>query len=143
MKYLFDTDHISFLQRPSSAQFRVITARMGLCPSTDLAFSFVSLHEQFQGVHAWINRAKSHKDVVDGYGLLEEVYRSFSIVSVLLSFDAAAAAVFDSLVQARVRVSTMDLRIAAIALSRGLTVLTRDTRDFSKVPGLVTDDWTV
>jgi tRNA(fMet)-specific endonuclease VapC len=37
----------------------------------------------------------------------------------------------------------MDLRIASIALSQGLILLTRNTRDFSKVPGLVTQDWTI
>ena len=43
----------------------------------------------------------------------------------------------------KVRVSTMDLRIAAIAISNNLVLLTQNTEDFSKVPSLVTEDWTV
>ena len=42
-----------------------------------------------------------------------------------------------------VRISTMDLRIAAIAISRNLVLLTRNVSDFSKVPGLIIEDWTV
>ena len=36
----------------------------------------------------------------------------------------------------------MDLRIAAIALRQGLTVLTQNTVDFEKVPNLSVADWT-
>lgn len=60
-----------------------------------------------------------------------------------MAFDAPAAAVFDGLRAQRVRIATMDLRIASIALSRGLILLTRNVSDFSKVPGLVTENWTV
>jgi tRNA(fMet)-specific endonuclease VapC len=61
----------------------------------------------------------------------------------VIEFDQAAAAEFNRLRSCRVRIGTMDLRIAAVALTRGYTVLTSNTRDFSQVPGLTTEDWTV
>jgi tRNA(fMet)-specific endonuclease VapC len=35
----------------------------------------------------------------------------------------------------------MDLRVAAVALTLKATVLTRNLRDFEKVPGLIVEDW--
>jgi tRNA(fMet)-specific endonuclease VapC len=37
----------------------------------------------------------------------------------------------------------MDARIAAIALAQDLILLTRNQRDFDKVPNLQTQDWTM
>jgi tRNA(fMet)-specific endonuclease VapC len=37
----------------------------------------------------------------------------------------------------------MDARIVAIAMFRGLILLTRNHRDFGKVTGLLIEDWTV
>ncbi|MEI6415406.1 MAG: type II toxin-antitoxin system VapC family toxin [Pseudomonadota bacterium] len=34
-----------------------------------------------------------------------------------------------------------DLQIAAIAVAHGLTVVTHNTREFSRVPGLMLEDW--
>ncbi len=142
MKYLFDTDHVSILQRRSGQEFAALDARVAQQPATDLAFSIVSFHEQVLGAHDFINRARTPRDTIRGYELLARILDGFSQLQVV-PFDAGALAIYDDLRARRIQIATMDLRIAATALSRGLTLLTRNTRDFGKVPALVTEDWTV
>ncbi|UBF29813.1 type II toxin-antitoxin system VapC family toxin (plasmid) [Kovacikia minuta CCNUW1] len=142
MKYLLDTDHISFLQRRPGKEFTRLMARMGQYSPADFALSVVSLHEQVLGAHNFINRARTNTDVIRGYTLLLETLQGFASAPVL-PFDAEAIAIFDELRGQKVRVSTMDLRIAAIAISRNLVLLTRNVSDFNKILGLVTEDWTV
>jgi tRNA(fMet)-specific endonuclease VapC len=142
VKYLFDTDHVSFLQRRSSVEFTRLILRMGQYSPNDFALSIVSLHEQVLGAHDFINRSQVNNDVVRAYTLLMEILQSFSSAPIL-PFDSEAIAIFEDLRRQKIKVSTMDLRIATIALSRNLVLLTRNERDFSKVPGLVMENWTV
>jgi tRNA(fMet)-specific endonuclease VapC len=142
VKYLLDTDHISFLQRRSSSEFSQLTLRMSQHLLSDFALSVISFHEQVIGAHSFINRAQTNTDMARGYTLLLETLNSFAKAPVL-PFDTKAIAIFDEMRSQKVRVSTMDLRIAAIAISNNLVLLTRNTGDFSKVPSLITEDWTV
>jgi tRNA(fMet)-specific endonuclease VapC len=142
VKYLFDTDHISILQRRAGPEYARLLARAAKCAPADRAFSIVSFHEQVLGSQTFISRSRTPAETIRGYEYLSDILRSFSVAPVL-PFDQAASTVFDGLRTQRVRIGTMDLRIAAIALARSLTLLTRNTRDFGKVPGLVTEDWTV
>ncbi|MFO1430539.1 MAG: type II toxin-antitoxin system VapC family toxin [Candidatus Competibacteraceae bacterium] len=142
MKYLLDTDHISILQRQSEPEYTMLLSRIAEHESMDLAFSIISLHEQMLGCHTYINRARNSSEVTRGYAMLTRILRDFAIAPVI-PFDTAAAAKFDDLLAQRVRVATMDLRIASIALSRGMVLVTRNVGDFGKVPGLSIEDWTV
>jgi tRNA(fMet)-specific endonuclease VapC len=140
--YLLDTDHISFLQRRSGPEHAALSARLAKHSPGDFGFSVVSFHEQVLGAHTYISRARSTAEVIRGYTLLLEVLQGF-LAAPVLALDAAAGAVFDRLRAQGLRVATMDLRIAAIALSQGLRLLTRNAVDFSRVPGLAVEDWTV
>ena len=142
MRYLWDTDHITLLQRATGPAYVTLRARMAQYPLAELAFPIISLHEQVVGCHAYINQTRTANDLVRGYAMLTIVLRTFTHAPVL-PFDAAAAAVYGTLVIRRVRLRRMDLRIAAIALAQGLVVVTRNARDFGRVPGLEIEDWTV
>ena len=59
----------------------------------------------------------------------------------LLDYDTKAADQLEKLQQARVRIGTMDLKIAAICLANNATLLPRNSKDFGQVPGLIVEDW--
>jgi tRNA(fMet)-specific endonuclease VapC len=80
--------------------------------------------------------------VVKGYEMMARLVSDFKVLP-LISFDAGAATTFDQLQSQRIQLAKMDARIAAIALSHGLILLTRNHRDFGKVAGLLIEDWTV
>jgi tRNA(fMet)-specific endonuclease VapC len=65
MRYLLDTDHISFLQRRSGLEFTTLAARIAQHSPTDFALSIVSFHEQVLGAHNFINRALQKFDTVN------------------------------------------------------------------------------
>jgi tRNA(fMet)-specific endonuclease VapC len=142
MSFLLDTDHISILQRQSGPEYASLIARIAQVRRADLAFCIISFHEQVLGCNTYLAQAKTSADIVRGYQMFDRVLSAFAAAHVL-PFDNKASIVCDSLVAQRVRIATMDLRIASIALSQALTLVTRNTRDFTKVPGLIIEDWTV
>jgi tRNA(fMet)-specific endonuclease VapC len=142
VKFLLDTDHITVLQRPTTPEYANLTNRLAQQAPNDVVLSVVSFHEQVMGSHTYLSRARNSADLTRGYAMLWRLHADYAAMPVL-QFDTAAAMMLDALLTQRIRVASMDLRIAAIALSRGLTVLTRNRRDFGQVPGLVIEDWTI
>ncbi len=79
----------------------------------------------------------------ENLALLDELSKGF----LSLPFDGNAARQFGricaELARAGTPIGPYDLQIAAIALSRGLTLVTHNTREFSRVAGLYLEDWEV
>ncbi len=79
----------------------------------------------------------------ENLALLDELSKGF----LSLPFDGNAAHQFGriraELARAGTPIGPYDLQIAAIALSRGLTLVTHNTREFSRVAGLYLEDWEV
>jgi tRNA(fMet)-specific endonuclease VapC len=142
MKYLLDTDHLSIIQREVGQDYINLSNRMAQYLIFDFAVSVVTFHEQMLGSHAYINRARSPSQIVKGYEIIARILKDFTVLPVI-QFDSNAATMFENIQSQGIQIATMDLRIAAIARSRNLILLTRNSRDFGKVPELVTEDWTV
>ena len=71
----------------------------------------------------------------------EEYYEFFARWTVL-PWDTAAAESFANFRRQGIRIGSMDLKIAWIALAHDSTFLTRNTSDFARVPRLNFEDWT-
>src|SRR5262249_21123559 len=100
----------------------------------------VTVEERLRGWLAVIAKEKTALRQVIGYRELAglfEFYHEFEIVP----FDEAAARQFDDLRGQRLRLGTMDLKIAATALVHNALLLSANRRDFERVPGLRVENW--
>ncbi len=74
------------------------------------------------------------------------VMNLFLAAYTILPFDQDDAVVFGriraELAKAGSPIGPYDIQIAAQCISRGLTVVTHNTGEFNKVPGLGVEDWT-
>ena len=141
MPVLLDTDHLSILQWEEQPACNLLRERLHRFPPDDIATSIVTFHEQVQGWLAYLNRARRHEQVIMAYAKLETIWRWFLKMNVL-SYTPEAHAHFAELKRQCPRLKTMDLRIASIALTTGSILLSRNLRDFHRVPGLAVEDWT-
>jgi tRNA(fMet)-specific endonuclease VapC len=90
----------------------------------------------------YLARAQSLAHQITAYGRLLSHLESYRRIPIL-GFDEAAATVFQRLRRSRIRIGTMDLKIASIVLSRHATLLSRNLGDFRQVPDLHVEDWTI
>lgn len=135
-QFILDTDHLTLLQQGHPR----VLQRVGSMPPTFLAITIVTVEEQLRG---WLDAVRRHHGSarqIWAYRGLQEAIEFFPRVA-MLPFDQAAFQQFESLRQQRIRIGTQDLRIAAITLAVGATLVTRNGRDFGQVPGLAAEDW--
>jgi tRNA(fMet)-specific endonuclease VapC len=130
--YCFDTDTLSAVIRrdPPLGLIR----RLAQLPAAEQFTTTITLGELLYGAA----RKGSPK-------LTARVRDVVAIASTVLPFDERAAEVYGPLradleAEGR-RLDEPDLRIASIALSRSLTVVTENVRHFARVPGLAVENW--
>ena len=131
--FLLDTNHLKELAYPTPLGERL---RGRLLQSGAQVFTTViTLEEELRGLLARTNRTLDPDERILAYQkLIERV--NFFARWVVLSLDAESTAAFLCFRSQGIRIGTMDLQIACIALAHDATLLTRNTVDFAQVPGL-------
>lgn len=138
--YLLDTDHMTILERGGTSALS-LTLKLGTVPEWQIVTSIVSYEEQCKG---WLAKTARERDeaLVRAYmqlGQHLEIYAGMAV----LPYDDRAHMLFLRLQNQKIRIGTQDLKIASIALANDAIVLTRNTRDFSRIPGLKYEDWSI
>ena len=141
MIHLLDTDHISLLER-GGTEGAAIRNRMRRIPIDDIGTTIISYEEQMRGWLSRISRASTADDQTKAYERLKRELQNYCDIPVV-EYGTGAIREFDRLKGLRVRIGTMDLKIAAIALANNATLLTRNLSDFNRVPDLRAEDWSL
>jgi tRNA(fMet)-specific endonuclease VapC len=139
---VLDTDHVTLVQKEESGHRARLRARLQELDPKEIATTVVSYEEQMRGWLAFKASAKTISQEIAAYTKLRKHIEDYRTITVL-DFDEAAALELQRLRRSRIRIGTMDLKIAAITIVQNATLLSRNLVDFRKVPGLGVEDWTL
>jgi predicted nucleic acid-binding protein len=120
--FLLDTNVVSELRR--ARPHGAVVAWLAPIPSSALFVSAVSVGEIQSGIE--ITRKRDAKRAAEIELWLDKVLQTFQV----LDLDAASFRTWAKLMQGRSDDQALDAMIAAMAIVRGLSVATRNVRDF-------------
>jgi len=132
--FLLDTDILSNLMRRTPST--VLIAKLASVPPEQQSTSAITLSELIYGAY----RSGSLSKI-----LLERIEKTLLPNLPVIPFDTEAAFIYGKiragLEPQGILIGDADLRIAAIAISRGYTVVTGNVNHFRRVPALPVENW--
>ncbi|HAT13679.1 MAG TPA: nuclease [Microcoleaceae bacterium UBA11344] len=138
-RYILDTDRVSLIlyNHPQ------LTAN---ATKHQVAITIITVQELFNGRVVRINDPSQVHNLPALYSKLWTTVKYLQTIEVM-DFTPEADTCLKKMLKdhppLRKNRLQKDMRIAAIALSVGATVVTRNQRDFCQVPGLSIEDWTL
>lgn len=137
---LLDTDHLNLLQIGKGPQYNALAAHMDASTDQHFATTVISYEEHMRGWLAGVRRADDVARQIAPYDQLIRIVRFYQAWEIV-RLDTAAVEQFKNFRQQRVRIGTMDLKIASIAIANNATLFSANTRDFDKVSSLRLENW--
>jgi tRNA(fMet)-specific endonuclease VapC len=138
---ILDTDCLSLLERQTGKAYLRLQSKLDEFPSDEIVTTIITYEEQMRGWMAFLARMRSIDEQVFAYETLKQYFDYFKTLTVI-DFDKNAAEIYKNLKSQKIRIGTMDLKIASIAISRNAILVSRNLRDFEEVPNLTVEDWT-
>jgi tRNA(fMet)-specific endonuclease VapC len=135
--FALDTDTLTHLLRGHAG----VSLRRSQV-TDEVVLTVITRIEVLQGRFAAVLKAADRGQLQHAQDRLTESERQLASFDIL-PVDAAAAAEFERLLNTKGlrRIGRADLLIAAIALANRATLVTRNVKDFGKVPGLQIENW--
>jgi tRNA(fMet)-specific endonuclease VapC len=131
LRYLLDTNIVSFHIRESS---RPLQRRLKRIPASHVGLSVVTEMEIRYGI--------ARNPTLRIAPLVEQFLDSIAILPLTSDVAKMYATVRAALDMQGTPIGPLDLMIAAHALTAGVTLITNNIAEFSRVPGLRCRDWT-
>ena|SRR6266511_3373835 len=135
--FVLDTDTVTLLEHGHER----VGERLRLA-TEEVVTTEITRIEILQGRFASVLKAEDGEQLLRARQRLEQSETRLRSVRIL-PVDDAAAAEFDRLlgVKGIRRIGRADLLIASICLANDATLVTRNLKDFQKVPGLQIENW--
>lgn len=132
-RYMLDTDTCSYIMKRSND---MVLKRLKKTPVGDIVISVITNAELLYGVEISPRKQQDQASLAS----------FLTYVEVLDFLDRAAydyAEIRAHLKSRGTMIGANDLFIAAHARSLGLTLVTNNTREFKRVPGLAIENWSI
>ena len=131
--YLLDTNIVIYFMKN---QYPQLSERFYACSPSDFCISSVTVFELEYGAEKsnWGERTRNN---------LAQFLAPFTVIPFDSADAVAAGRIRGYLEKKGTMIGPYDVQIAAQALARGLTLITHNTGEFSRVPNLKLEDWVV
>ncbi len=138
---ILDTDCLSLFDREKSLESTVLHSNLARFAPEDIFTTIITFEEQMRGWLTYLSKCKNVGEQIFAYQRLNQFLDNFRRIAVM-QFDEKAVTVFQELKRQKIRVGTMDLKIAAIAIANNAILISRNLSDFEQIPNLTVKDWT-
>lgn len=135
----FDTDLFSELLAGADEYSR----RVEKLPPDRLCITVITVEEVLRGLLDVVRKAQAGKGRHRPEVAYERLRKTVGVIGrwVVLPYSSEAHTQLEAWRASRLPVKPQDRRVAAICMAAGATLITRNRRDFERVPGLDVEFW--